>query len=158
MIPWCMRAANSAGATATGRLLPQPPTQQLHTLPPNWAKLLKQKDAVCRKLAQCLTQDKSVTHQKANHLDGCTETTSNLRWSEKKWDPDVQSLCCMQRVEICDFFSFFFFCKQWGKTIRWWKSACMIEWYANHFSCCCCFCSGFESQRACTEDSLPLSD
>ncbi len=54
MIPWCMRAANSAGATATGEIA----TPETHTETPNWAKLLKRKDVQCVKAGPVPTQDK----------------------------------------------------------------------------------------------------
>lgn len=60
MIPWCTRAANSAGATATGQIA----TPKTHTRLDKKAKLLKQKDMQDVKAGPVLAQNKFVvTHQ-----------------------------------------------------------------------------------------------
>lgn len=51
MIPWCMRAANSAGEAATGGIAP-PRTQTL-----NWAELGRQKDLQHVKAGPAPSQD-----------------------------------------------------------------------------------------------------
>lgn len=56
MIPWCMRAANSAGATAKGQIAT---TKHTHSLDPkNWAKLLWRKDVKYRKAGPVLKLNK----------------------------------------------------------------------------------------------------
>lgn len=69
MIPWCMRAANSAGATATGKIASLQYTRMhAHTHKLNWAKLKAKKDLQLEKAGLMPSQDELSCHTKKNTI------------------------------------------------------------------------------------------
>lgn len=100
MIPWCMRAANSAGATATGEIATPPKHTDTDT---KLGKTIKaKKDVQCVKAGPVPTQDKLPSgtlkgkpfgqlHQ--YHIRSVWSVDQNRK---KTQDPDVQMLCCTE--------------------------------------------------------------
>lgn len=168
MIPWCMRAANSAAPTATGEIA-TPKTRTHSGQTPNRAKLLKQKavqygpvPSAHHTLSSDTPKGKPCGQLHRDHI----HSECSMDQIRKKKTPKRSR--CVDALLHAVRGNKWFLTKPRSETftapvvsIHCQKSACMIEQYANPFlnpADEMCICSWDGSQHACSQGSSLLLD